>query len=221
MIKSISSVFENSIIADSTLGHAFNVGPYIEPAGNMVFARNIFANLTGQGDYSAGDAASMQNVAHSGGWVVGQAGRPAADYNFTENTDPKLSDPVIKEWDNNLFFGVEGHSLDQLKPYGWDMHAVEADPLFQRLSGNNTWNRTCADYALAADSPAWALGFRRMPSRKSASVPTFHGHTGRQRSAESMRYTRRCRQSGTHGCVDCGAWEAPVWLPVLVGVPAH
>jgi hypothetical protein len=173
MIKSISSVFENSIIADSTLGHAFNVGPYIEPAGNMVFARNSFANLTGQGDYSVGDAASMQTVAHSGGWVVGQAGRPAADYNFTENTDPKLSDPVIKEWDNNLFFGVEGHSLDQLKPYGWDMHAVEADPLFQRLSGTNTWNRTCADYALAADSPAWALGFRRIAIEEIGLRPNF------------------------------------------------
>ena len=35
MIKSVGSVFENSIIADSTFGHLFNMCPFLEPAANM------------------------------------------------------------------------------------------------------------------------------------------------------------------------------------------
>ena len=35
IIKSVGSVFENSIIADSTFGHLFNMCPFLEPAANM------------------------------------------------------------------------------------------------------------------------------------------------------------------------------------------
>ena len=46
MIKSIGSVFENSIIADSVLSHAFNSQPYIEPAGRLLHTLLTFnANL--------------------------------------------------------------------------------------------------------------------------------------------------------------------------------
>ena len=39
-------MFENNIVADSTMGHVFQLTPYLEPAANMVFRLNIFANLT-------------------------------------------------------------------------------------------------------------------------------------------------------------------------------
>ena len=50
MIKSVGSVFENSIIADCTFGHLFNLQPFLEPAANMVYRRNIFANISTTGD---------------------------------------------------------------------------------------------------------------------------------------------------------------------------
>ena len=46
MIKSIGSVFEGNVIADSMLGHAFNLCPYIEPAANMIYRANVFANIS-------------------------------------------------------------------------------------------------------------------------------------------------------------------------------
>ena len=68
MIKSVGSVFENNVLADSDLGHVFNMCPYLEPAANMVFARNVFANLTGSGgaslDISTNDN-TFSTLAHS------------------------------------------------------------------------------------------------------------------------------------------------------------
>ena len=42
-------MFENSVIADSTMGDLFMVTPYLEPAANMIFARNVFANISTSG----------------------------------------------------------------------------------------------------------------------------------------------------------------------------
>jgi hypothetical protein len=41
MIKSVGSVFENSVIADCTFGHLFNMCPFLEPAANMIYRRNL------------------------------------------------------------------------------------------------------------------------------------------------------------------------------------
>ena len=294
MIKSIGSVFENSIIADSVLSHAFNSQPYIEPAGNMIFARNIFANITappytigatghataastvasttvdsadpalagfteiagalslghqldggpsfrcgsesnvtacaetlakrcnavkacqsfaldwlpvkkqfwselysirggesrnaawsywyrkggqpvpppppgpppGPGpsprkspvDYSIGSL-SKQTIATSAALMRGVTGQA---YGFTNTTSPAASDPVVRLWDFNTFFGVEGHSIKQIASQGFDLNASEADPQFARGSGDEAyWNKSCSDYAVAAGSHATTvLGFR-------------------------------------------------------------
>jgi hypothetical protein len=49
MIKSVGSVFENNVVADSTMGDIFMITPYLEPAANMVFSRNVFVNLSTTG----------------------------------------------------------------------------------------------------------------------------------------------------------------------------
>ena len=57
MMKSIGSVFENNIVVDSVLGHVYQLTPYLEPAANMYYANNIFANLTTTGADSANGTA--------------------------------------------------------------------------------------------------------------------------------------------------------------------
>merc|ERR1712110_371025 len=102
MIKSIGSVFENSIISDSTLGHLFNMNPYIEPAANMVFAHNIFANISGASDFTVNQYTSA-TLANSGAWSKDT--KLHQRYGFTNLTSPSLNDPVVKFWDYNMFFG--------------------------------------------------------------------------------------------------------------------
>jgi hypothetical protein len=294
MIKSIGSIFENSIIADSVLSHAFNLSPYLEPAGNMMFSRNIFANITSPPYGASDDLTATDDVTTSngsdprpvppmvsgytkldqhlntrsgdqipsletacineknitecateagkrcdahpeclsfaytapppGGYPVPEfyktrntnlgpnpgwtyyykgppiptpAGQPtpppaphhagidysiggfttatisasgklmqnpktAAAYGFTPSTTPASTDPVIKEWDNNTFFGVDGHDLAQVASHGWDLHASDADPLLVRSSGTDAWHHDCADYALHPNSPTIPMGFRPM-----------------------------------------------------------
>eukprot|EP01049_Picozoa_sp_SAG25_P007390 SAG25_NODE_600_length_6634_cov_5.554093_5_plen_267_part_00 len=54
MIKSVGSVFENTIIADCSLGHLFNMCPFLEPAANMVYRRNLYVNVTTTGAGACG-----------------------------------------------------------------------------------------------------------------------------------------------------------------------
>ena len=54
MIKSVGSVFENSVIADCSLGHLFNMCPFLEPAANMIYRRNLYVNVTTTGAGACG-----------------------------------------------------------------------------------------------------------------------------------------------------------------------
>ncbi len=54
MIKSVGSVFENSVIADCSLGHLFNMCPFLEPAANMIYRRNLYVNVTTTGAGATG-----------------------------------------------------------------------------------------------------------------------------------------------------------------------
>lgn len=54
MIKSVGSVFENSIIADCTFGHLFNMCPFLEPAANMIYRRNLYVNISTTGAGACG-----------------------------------------------------------------------------------------------------------------------------------------------------------------------
>ena len=136
MIKSVNSVFTNTIVADSTLGFLFNLVPYTQPAANMVFERNVFANLTASTDGRDWLDFSIDNhtnatLRHGGAWVDGPT--PYL-FGFNSTTSPSLDDPVVARWDDNLYWQVP-HTPEQTARYGWDLHAVLADPRFARRGG--------------------------------------------------------------------------------------
>eukprot|EP00937_MAST-01D_sp_MAST-1D-sp2_P000988 g988.t1 len=154
MIKSVGSVFENNVVADSNLGHAFNLQPYLEPAANMVFARNVFANLTGSGGVAL-DLSTNDNTFATMAKSAKLA--PFANYDFEAGPPAgwpalALTDPVLAELDYNVYFGVQGFDPSALQQRGFDLHASTADPRLPRSAASLAapWARTCSDYALAA-----------------------------------------------------------------------
>jgi parallel beta-helix repeat protein len=74
---------------------------------------------------------------------------------------------VLAECDNNLYWqaaaqpgeqpalSLAGRSLAEWQKLGYDTRSVVADPLFEDPGKD--------DYRLKADSPAWKLGFERIP----------------------------------------------------------
>ena len=145
-------------------GHLFNMEPFIEPAANMVFTRNIFHNITSVGagdklDYSI-SGTTTTTLAHSGSL------QPFKNYGFEHGAPPgwpelSLNDTVIKQWDLNLYNDVQGFSTSaSAGAHGWDNRSIFADPLFLRQPGSQPWNRTCHDYMPAPSSPAWKQGFQ-------------------------------------------------------------
>jgi hypothetical protein len=202
MIKSIESVFSNNIVADSVVGHAFQLTPYLEPAANMVFTQNIFANLSTTGSNNsappppppAGQPPPPPSPAETidtviNGFTTGTLATsghlsPFAGYGF-ENGPPegfpplKLTDKVMRELDRNTYFGVQHHNLsgvkDSMLTNGWDLHATNEDPMFLRSAESirHPWNRSCSDYTLAPGSPALKLGFRQIDGSKIGLTSAF------------------------------------------------
>lgn len=166
MIKSISSVCENNIIAYSEIGHLFNIQPYIEPAANMVFARNIFAYISTNdttpldisvNSYTTGVLANSSSLMHNPS--------TAKAYNFTAYSSPSINDPVMKLFDYNMYYNA-GYNKSSLAPYNWDINSLQdVDPLFvgevSFPSAYTIWNLTYHDLALLPSSPAYNLpGYR-------------------------------------------------------------
>lgn len=179
MMKSVGSVFEHSIIADSTLGHLFNMGPYIEPAANMIFRHNIFSNINSTsnpnldvtlGKLATGDMNHSQNK------------RCLSNYGFEHPPPPgwpplNLTDKVIQELDDNTYWEIyklgarAGTTADwnvtlaASQKLGYENNSVYQDPQLQGTTAAGRastpwWNRTCADHIPAASSPVYARGFR-------------------------------------------------------------
>ncbi|MBU0607020.1 MAG: right-handed parallel beta-helix repeat-containing protein [Armatimonadetes bacterium] len=73
---------------------------------------------------------------------------------------------VFAECDGNLYWqegaqpalSLAGRPLVEWQKLGYDQHSVVADPLFEDPAKD--------DYRLKADSPAWKLGFERIPVEK-------------------------------------------------------
>ncbi len=73
---------------------------------------------------------------------------------------------VLAECDGNLYWqagdapalNLNGKPFAEWQKMGYDQHSVVADPLFE--------NPEKDDYRLKADSPAWKLGFERIPVEK-------------------------------------------------------
>lgn len=159
MQKSVFSVFENNVVAFSVLGHLANLEPYVEPAAAITFARNIFAFLATP-DGTAMDVSVNALTRATLNTSCSAFPAQLAAYNFSDATVPALSTPVVAELDYNIYWNAS-YNATKLAPF--DAHAVAADPHFVAAAATPPWRRAAADFALAADSPAWALpGFRRI-----------------------------------------------------------
>jgi hypothetical protein len=153
--------------------HTAGVQPYIEPAAGMTFARNIFAFLTTED--SAGmdisvNAYTSATLAASSSLMTNPAS--AAVYNFTNASNPALTDPVVQQLDWNLYFEAV-HNASSLSQFGWDLHALSGqNPDFVEPASTADWNRTFADLALQPDSPAYGIpGFRPIDVSSIGIVP--------------------------------------------------
>ena len=223
MIKSIGSVFENNIVADSIMGHVFQLTPYLEPAANMIFSQNIFANLSTTGSNSSAPpppppagqpppppspAETLDNVinGHTTGTLATSGSlAPFKGYGFGSAPPPgfpplALTDKVVEEFDRNTYFGVSHHNLSgvhgSMAANGWDTHATHADPLFLRSNESlkHPWNRSCGDYGLAAASPALKLGFRPIAGAAEIGLRWGPGHFSWERGALNAREGRSGRK---------------------------
>ena len=110
MMKSVGSVFENNVVVDSVMGHVFMLTPFIEPAANMIFTNNIFANLTTTNNAGpppppppAGQPAPPLDVTINafteGTLATSGTSKPFAAYHFERGNPPdfpelKLTDKV-------------------------------------------------------------------------------------------------------------------------------
>jgi hypothetical protein len=174
MIKSVYSVAENNILAFSTLGHVFNLQPYIEPAAQMVFARNVFAFLTTNDTFGMDLSVNGYTAATLAGSSSLMANPATAKvYNFTASSTPALDDPVIAQLDYNVYHAT-GHNISSLAQHGWDTHSLDIDPAFVGAA-TPAWQRTAADLALSPTSPVYAAlpGFRRIEVERIGLGPTF------------------------------------------------
>ena len=194
MMKSIGSVFENSIIADSVLGNLFAFTPYVEPAANMIYRRNIHAHLTST------NASSLQMLTNNGfesATLLNSTGPKTTwkGYGF-ENGPPfgypplALTDKVIKEFDSNSYFDVRGFNVSLQQAHGWDVNSSLADPQFMRTRTSQPWNRTCDDYMPAPTSPVWGQGFRPIDATTIGLSDRFQwdrAAIGRQNAAQKIQ----------------------------------
>ena len=111
-----------------------------------------------------------------------------------------LTDTVMKELDRNTYFGVSHHNLSgvhgSMSEHGWDTHASAADPLFLRSdeARAHPWNRSCGDYALAADSPALKLGFRPIAGAAEIGLRSGTGRFAWNKGALNAREARGGRK---------------------------
>lgn len=115
---------QNSIIADSMMGYIAQLTPFIEPAANMIFRRNVFANITTT-SAADGKLAYGTNTLTQGTLATSGSLAPFSNYGFAKGAPPgwpalNLTDKVIKEFDRNVYFGVQGHTLAAMQALGWE-----------------------------------------------------------------------------------------------------
>ena len=159
-----SGLLPATVVADAVLGHVFNICPYLEPAANMIYAHNIHANVTA----SHGTKLDISTAAYTFATLAGSGKlAPFAAYSFERGPPAgwpplELSDPVLRQFDHNTYFGVQGFDIAAMQAHGFDASASEADPQLARSAEArmHPWNSTCSDYVPAPGSPVHAAGFR-------------------------------------------------------------
>jgi len=173
-----ATVFGN-ITVGNVWGGVFLGGGYSEPR-DCVVENNILIN-------SSVYQFDLSMKEHASGNVFQR--------NIVYYTDPKaallrvLSSSGIAKCDYNLYFhesssqlnvvGVADDSFDRWRQMGFDRHSLIADPLFENLGDE--------DYHLKPESPAFRLGFQRIPIERIGLRPFFKGSERRQARGEARR----------------------------------
>jgi hypothetical protein len=141
MVKSINEEVSNNIFADNAIGRAATMAPYAEPAMNNILRNNIF--------YNSGEI--LYDVDKN------SFGKGFNGYYKNEFNEKMVSNQkVFAEVDSNLIYPLY-FQTDTIKKYGWDVHSITSDPLFDKK--NPQWNVTYKDYRLKPSSPVAKIGF--------------------------------------------------------------
>jgi hypothetical protein len=144
-MKSIGQITENNLVADSDLGIICGLGPYREPCWGSVVRRNVFAIVPKTALYTV-------NKGNFDG--------------FTGGVIPKLPPDAkgIVEINRNA---VMPKDRSKPNPPPYPEYGIDRDSFFgdaQLKRARPLWDVQYADYALALNSPAYKLGFKKIPT---------------------------------------------------------
>jgi len=142
----------------------------IHSGWNNTITNNIIAN-------GSGDALVVQAPNWTGAGTVASSAN-VFDHNIvlansaTSGTSQSGGSLTAASWDHNLYFGTQlngapfhiwgvtgpnyANTLAQWQAQGFDLHSLVTDPLFVNAAQGN--------FTLAANSPAYALGFHDIPT---------------------------------------------------------
>lgn len=144
-MKSVGQVTENNFVADSDLGIICGLGPFREPTWGSVVRHNVFAIRPKSAVYNV----NKGNFEGFTGGILprlpeGQKGIVEINRNVVTPKDPSKPNPP------------------PYPEFGMDPDSFFGDPGVRRAAP--LWDIQYADYSLAPDSPAFKLGFKRIPT---------------------------------------------------------
>ncbi len=180
MMKNIGEEIANNLVADCTLGRVITLAPFIEPGWDFTVRCNVFA-LDGNVMRYDTSPQTFSGMAGPLGNLPAEVkkGIREVDYNVIAAKDPAKPNP---------------------SPYqenGMDKNSYFGDPLLKR--GKPDWDLQYSDYSLAANSPAFKLGFKTIPTdaiglRKD--FPFDKAQTTRRLATEKIQAEDYQRMSG-------------------------
>lgn len=140
-MKSVGQTTENNLLVDSELGIVCGLGPFREPCWGSIVRHNVFAIVPRNTRYNVNE-----------GNFKG----------FTGGVMPKLPPDARGIVEINRNAVMPRNSADPnprpYPEYGIDKDSFFGDALVKR--GKPQWDIQYRDYSLAANSPAFALGFK-------------------------------------------------------------
>ena len=144
-MKSVRQTTENNLLADSDLGIICGLGHYREPTWGSIIRHNVFAIRPTTNVYNVNES----NVKGATGGAfptlpAGEKGIIEINRNAVTPKDPANPNPP------------------PYPEYGIDLDSFFGDPKLKRAKP--TWDIQYGDYSLASDSPAFKLGFKKIPT---------------------------------------------------------
>lgn len=197
-MKSIGQVIENNLVVDNTLGRICTITAFNEPMWDFTIRQNVFAAVPVTERYKVGE----ETLKGSGGGIL-----PGV---------PKGITRAITEINRNVIVPKDPANPNPppYPEYGIDTDSYFGDPIIHRMKP--AWDIQYGDYALAADSPAFKLGYKTIPTADIGLRPDFpfDKSAAVRRSAlrkiQAENYQRRfaLRTEGGRGIhhIGRGAW---------------